>query len=75
MGEIINLKCFKQKLDFFCFRNPNDAYDPFIGMIEWNPYDGVNSRNYLEIDKELSIKEDLNDDRFTIWDSLFPIEK
>ena len=50
------------------FRNPTPKFDPLLGVI-WSPVtkDGL---RYLNIDKELTMQNDLAKDRVAFWEEL-----
>jgi len=50
------------------FRNPTPEFDPLLGVI-WSPVtkDGL---RYLNIDKELTMQNDLAKDRVAFWEEL-----
>lgn len=55
------------------YRNPNDKTCDVIGHVEWPKYNGEEGRQYMNLGDTLNVEEKLFDERFSIWDSLFPI--
>ncbi|KAM8704476.1 hypothetical protein ACLKA7_008997 [Drosophila subpalustris] len=53
--------------------NPNNAADEYLSDLKWPRYNSKNPK-YLEIDENLTVKNGkINEDRYRIWDKLFPI--
>ncbi|XP_044729688.1 bile salt-activated lipase-like [Chrysoperla carnea] len=59
--------------NFAKYSNPNpptpDDYDAYIN-IEWKPYT-LEEPFYMDIDKKLSLKQNLFKDRMKFWDQLY----
>lgn len=54
--------------------DPNPRGDtPSLSSLNWQPMK-PNQRNYLRIDNEFSIKQNLKEDRLKIWEELYPID-
>jgi len=51
------------------FSNPTPAEDPLLN-VTWAPYTAENPA-YLNIDKELSLQQDLNKYRLQFWEDLY----
>lgn len=58
---------------FVFFRNPTNASDLVIGKITWPKID--TDKKYLEINTESTVKEHMFEERYKIWDSLWPLER
>lgn len=56
------------------YRNPNDPEDEITNTTTWLQYDTENEY-YLNIGNTLEVEKGLNNERFEIWDKLFPIDR
>lgn len=56
----------------FLYRDPNQTEGQVLPQ-PWLPVRG-DTHNYLEIGNELKMKVGIFEDRFAIWDNLFPIQ-
>lgn len=62
--------------NFAQYGDPNNALDPVLKHIKWRPNGfKLKKTNYLEIDVSMTMKENLNSDRYKIWDNLFPLKQ
>lgn len=52
-------------------RNPNNKTDEFWNDVDWRPLQS-NISNYLEIGNKLTMKTGLYEERYRVWDKLFP---
>uniref|UniRef100_A0A336LPH6 Carboxylic ester hydrolase n=1 Tax=Culicoides sonorensis TaxID=179676 RepID=A0A336LPH6_CULSO len=59
--------------NFVIYGDPNDETDPVINYINWTPLNDQ-SRNYLNMNENLTIDNNLFKDRYDLWDELFPIQ-
>lgn len=62
--------------NFAQFGDPNIAFDPILKDIKWRP-NGYKYKktNYLDIDVNMTMQENLYSDRYKIWDNLFPLKQ
>ncbi|XP_063830756.1 acetylcholinesterase-like [Ostrinia nubilalis] len=68
---IIQRKLVKMWTNFAKYGDPTPEHDADLGL-RWPTYD-LENRKYLNIDKEITVKSDLNKERFRFWDNF--IEK
>lgn len=52
--------------------NPNDAEDGYISVANWTAYTEEN-QNYLDIGEEMVNRQRMFEERYNIWDKLFPL--
>lgn len=65
-------KLYFLEIIIYIFRDPNRWNDDYLREVRWRPIYN-NRMNYLEIGKELVMKENLNANRYAIWERIFPI--
>lgn len=58
---------------FLFSRNPNSNTDRYLQNIIWTPMHN-DQFNYLDMDDYPTMRDNLNIDRYAIWDRIFPIE-
>ncbi|KRT82520.1 esterase, partial [Oryctes borbonicus] len=52
--------------------NPTSGHSTVLNNVNWVPY-SKKSPKYLEIGNDLKIKENLYEDRYQVWEKLFPL--
>jgi hypothetical protein len=68
----LDLLCKSVEIQAPFSRNPNNKSDEVIGHTTWPAYD-KNSHNFLNIGDNLTIDQGLYEERFKVWDELFPL--
>ncbi|XP_063700565.1 juvenile hormone esterase-like [Culicoides brevitarsis] len=63
--------------NFALHGDPNSIFDPFLKEIKWKPNFGTlkHKSKYLEIDVNMTMKENLYGNRYEIWQNLFPLKQ
>lgn len=60
--------------DYFISRDPNPRSDtPELSGVSW-PAMTPSARKYLRVDRNLTVLENLNEDRYKLWEELYPIQ-
>ncbi|KAM3957230.1 carboxylic ester hydrolase-like isoform 1-T1 [Aphomia sociella] len=54
--------------------NPRGNEHPELSTLQW-PAMTPTARKYLKFDKQFSVEENMFEDRFQVWEELYPIEK